>query len=295
MKYKVVHKTQYDYEQAVTHGYNLAHFSPRSFHRQVCVSSSITVEPVAEMMRTQEDFFGNTMTYFAVQQPHNSLIVTSCSDVDIIAEQHLPESLNAISWEQARDGILASTAIEDIEARQYSLESPYVKLSPDIKQYAAKSFTANRPLLEAVNDLMQRIHHEFTYDPDFTTLATPLTDVLAHRRGVCQDFAHLAIACIISHGMPTRYVSGYIETLPPPGQQKLQGADASHAWFSVMFPGYGWLDFDPTNNQIPMDKHITTAWGRDYSDVTPLKGVIFGGGKKNTLQVSVDVTALKKD
>ena len=136
--------------------------------------------------------------------------------------------------------------------------------------------------------LMRRIYHDFTYDPEFTTIATPLSEVLEHKRGVCQDFAHLAIACIRSMGLAARYVSGYIETLPPPGKEKLVGTDASHAWFSVFFPETGWLDFDPTNNQMPMDKHITVAWGRDFDDVTPLKGIAFGGGQ-HRLSVSVDV------
>ena len=138
---------------------------------------------------------------------------------------------------------------------------------------------------------MQRIYTEFKYDPEFSTLATPLKEVLEHRSGVCQDFAHLAIGCLRSQGLAARYVSGYIETEPPPGKERLVGADASHAWFSVFQPGVGWLDFDPTNNQIPGERHITVAWGRDYADVTPLKGVAFGGGE-HELKVSVDVLAI---
>jgi transglutaminase-like putative cysteine protease len=155
-------------------------------------------------------------------------------------------------------------------------------------RYAERSFLDERLILDAVQDLMERIHRDFTYDPHSTTIATPLLDVLKHRRGVCQDFAHLAIGCLRSMGLAARYVSGYIETTPPKGQERLVGADASHAWFSVYVPNMGWVDFDPTNNQMPMDKHITVATGRDYHDVTPLKGVIFGGGK-HKLDVSVDV------
>jgi transglutaminase-like putative cysteine protease len=154
------------------------------------------------------------------------------------------------------------------------------------------SFSAGRPLLEAVHDLMRRIHRDFTYDPHFSSIATPLQQVLAHRRGVCQDFAHLAIACLRSQGLAARYVSGYLETLPPPGGEKLVGADASHAWFGVYVPYQGWVDFDPTNDQVLADRHITAAWGRDYADVAPLKGVLFGGGSEHRLTVEVDVERL---
>ncbi|HQT25374.1 MAG TPA: transglutaminase family protein, partial [Burkholderiales bacterium] len=186
-------------------------------------------------------------------------------------------------WESVR---LSQLDVPD--ALQYALDSPFVMTSSELMAYAGPSFTPGRPLLEAVQDLMQRIHADFTYDPGFTTLATPLSEVLAHRRGVCQDFAHLAIGCLRSRGLAARYVSGYIETLPFPGKEKLVGADASHAWFSVYMPELGWMDFDPTNNQIPADRHIVVAWGRDYGDVTPLKGVIFGGGD-HELAVSVEV------
>ena len=164
--------------------------------------------------------------------------------------------------------------------------------SAELAQYAQSSFQPNRPLVQVVADLMQRIHVDFTYDPTFTTIATPLSDVLLFRRGVCQDFAHLAIACLRSFGIAARYVSGYVETQPEPGKERLVGADASHAWFAVYVPGIGWLEFDPTNNTLPFDQHITLAWGRDYTDVTPLKGIAFGGGQHN-LSVSVDVLRLE--
>ena len=171
------------------------------------------------------------------------------------------------------------------------MNSPFIQIDPAIRAFAEQSFTPARPLLAAMVDLTRRIFTEFTYDPHFTTIVTPLSDVLAHRRGVCQDFAHLEIACVRAMGLPARYVSGYLETLPPPGKEKLRGADASHAWLSAYIPEQGWVDFDPTNNQIPSEQYITTAWGRDYGDVTPLKGVIFGGGE-HTLAVSVDVERL---
>jgi transglutaminase-like putative cysteine protease len=181
---------------------------------------------------------------------------------------------------------------ELLDAKQYLLDSPMVNTSAELANYAETSFQPNRPLVQVVTNLMQRIYEDFTYDPTFTTIATPLSDVLHFRRGVCQDFAHLAIGCLRSFGIAARYVSGYVETRPEPGKQRLVGADASHAWFAVYVPGIGWLEFDPTNNKLPFDQHITLAWGRDYTDVTPLKGIAFGGGQ-HSLSVSVDVLRLE--
>ena len=192
----------------------------------------------------------------------------------------------------APEGVPLPSDPQVLEARQFRLESNFIEFGSGIMEYAAPSFAAGRPLLEAVHDLMQRIHRDFTYDPHFSNIATPLHQVLEHRRGVCQDFAHLAIACLRAQGLAARYVSGYLETLPPPGETKQIGADASHAWFGVYVPYQGWVDFDPTNDQIPADRHITLAWGRDYADVAPLKGVVFGGGQGHHLEVAVDVERL---
>jgi transglutaminase-like putative cysteine protease len=174
----------------------------------------------------------------------------------------------------------------------FLLESEFIEFIDGLKDYSQKSFSTGRPLLEAVEDLMLRIYKDFKYDPGFSSIATPLIEVLKHRKGVCQDFAHLAIACLRMQGLAARYISGYLETVPPKGQKRLVGADASHAWFSVYVPHLGWVDFDPTNAKIPDEQHITAAWGRDYADVAPLKGVIFGGGDENILEVSVDVERL---
>ncbi len=238
------------------------------------------------------DFFGNRVINFAIDDMHERLVVTSNSEVALeTTTAQLPLGSN-IPWQEAARRIHEELSDEHIDACQYLTDSPMAQVSPEIKRYAAHSFRQRRPVAEVVHDLMARIHHDFSYDPGFTTIATPLSEVLAHRRGVCQDFAHLAIACLRSHGLPARYVSGYIETQPPPGQAKLQGADASHAWFAVYDPDAGWLDYDPTNNQVPIDRHITVAWGRDYSDITPLKGVIYGGGVHHQADVAVDVIAL---
>ena len=192
-----------------------------------------------------------------------------------------------LAWEEARRQLHTDLDPDILEMRQYILNSPMIPAMPELYAYAEKSFAEGRPLLEAVEDLSTRLYTDFTYDPNFTTIATPLIDVIKHRRGVCQDFAHLGIGCLRALGLAARYVSGYIETNPPPDQKPLAGADASHAWFSVYLPQLGWIDFDPTNNQMPTDRHITVAWGRDYADVTPLKGVVFGSGT-HELSVSVD-------
>ena len=288
MRYRVVHTTSYRYSQPVTLCHNEAHLRPRSFGRQRCVESRLAVEPAPALMHERTDFFGNPVTYFAVQQPHDTLIVTASSIVELTTAGQPPNLAGSLPWDTMTLQLAQSLSPQAIEARDLVLDSPMVVTSPDLADFAQPSFTTGRPLLDAVHDLSQRIHREFIYDPHFSTIATPLSDVLTLRRGVCQDFAHLAIGCLRSFGLPARYVSGYLQSLPPPGQPRLVGADTSHAWFAVFDPNTGWVDFDPTNDQLVIDQHVTTAWGRDYSDVTPLKGVVFGGGA-HTLEVAVDM------
>ena len=311
MKYRITHTTFYHYSQSVELCQNEARLQPRMFWRQQCHSSRFDIKPTPKDFSERIDFFGNRVTYFAIQQPHTQLIVTAISEVTIFPRQNNLDLFNPMTWEQVRS-LLQETpvqgqsqsqqgqiqtqnqdqSLEILDARQYVLDSPMVTISPELADYAQSSFLPNRSLVEVVHDLMGRIYKDFTYDPAFTTIATPLSEVLSFRRGVCQDFAHLAIGCLRAYGMAARYISGYVETLPEPGKQRLVGADASHAWFSVYIPGTGWLDFDPTNNTVPLDQHITLAWGRDYADVTPLKGIAFGGGQ-HTLSVSVDVLRLE--
>jgi len=214
--------------------------------------------------------------------------VTATSTVSVSEHQPLP--MTGPAWERAGMLLAADLSPEMLTARQFCFESPLVPLSAAVRQYALPSFAAGRSLVEAVAELTERIFIDFVYDPGFTTVATPLEEVLRFRRGVCQDFAHLAIACLRSMGLAARYVSGYLETAPPAGEERLIGADASHAWPSVFVPGGGWLDIDPTNNQLVGPTYVTTAWGRDYADVSPLKGIVFGGGDSHSLDVSVDVT-----
>jgi len=290
MKYRVIHTTEFDYEARVSLCYNEARLLPRELPQQQVLSSALQISPQPNDRYQRLDYFGNRTDYFSIQQPHDTLQVTATSVVEVSAPPQL-ELVEALPWEVARDRLRVDHTPTIVEATQFVLDSPSVAADAALRDYAAPSFTPGRPLLEAVHDLMQRIYSEFKYDPEFSTIATPLKEVLAHRSGVCQDFAHLAIGCLRTHGLAARYVSGYIETQPPPGQERLVGADASHAWFSVFQPGSGWFDFDPTNNQVPREQHITVAWGRDFTDVTPLKGVAYGGGE-HELKVSVDVLAL---
>jgi len=311
VKYRITHTTFYHYSQPVGLCQNEARLQPRIFWRQQCHNSRFDIKPTPMDFSERIDFFGNRVAYFAIQQPHTELIVTAISEVTIFPRQNNLDLLNQMTWEQVRS-LLQDTSVqgqsqsqhgqsqiqnqdqtfEILDARQYVLDSPMVTITPELADYARSSFLPNRALVDVVHDLMQRIYKDFTYDPTFTTIATPLSEVLSFRRGVCQDFAHLAIGCLRAYGLAARYISGYVETLPVPGKPRLVGADASHAWFSVYIPGTGWLDFDPTNNTVPLDQHITLAWGRDYADVTPLKGIAFGGGQ-HTLSVSVDVLRLE--
>ncbi|TAL43251.1 MAG: transglutaminase family protein [Methylovulum sp.] len=298
MKYRITHTTVYNYSQAVGLCQNEARLQPRDFWRQRCESSRFEITPSPTDYRELIDFFGNRTAYFAIQQAHKQLVVTAISEVTILPGERIGDTVKQMAWEQVR-GLLQENAsqnqqqmLEVLDAKQYVLDSPMVTTTQELADYARASFLPGRPLVDVVSDLMQRIYTDFTYDPAFTTIATPLSTVLAHRRGVCQDFAHLAIGCLRSFGLSARYISGYIETLPESGKPRLIGADASHAWFAVYLPGTGWLDFDPTNNKLPYDQHITLAWGRDYADVTPLKGIAFGGGQ-HTLSVSVDVLRLE--
>lgn len=289
MKFRVTHATRYRYSGPVVSCYNVARLRPRATNQQRCLAAAISIDPTPSRSYRWDDLYGNHTDYFTIQDRHKALTVTAVSEVEIVSAGTLLESAFPIAWEQARDYLRSAVDESALDARQYCLESPLIDLDGEMAAYAEPSFTAGLPLLTAVEDLMGRIHRDFSYDPTFTNIATPLKEVLAHRRGVCQDFAHLAIACLRSQSLAARYISGYLETLPPPGAEKLTGADASHAWFSVYVPDQGWVDFDPTNDQVPADRHITTAWGRDYADVAPLKGVLFGGGESHEMQVSVDV------
>jgi len=287
MKYHVTHVTEYGYGEVVPLSHNVLHLAPRDTWRQQCVWSKIDVLPEPAVVRQRTDFFGNHVAWLAIQEPHATLRVTSASEVDV-EPLHLPDHFTGDPWEDAVATLRARPDTFTTEALQFTFDSPYITRHEHLADYARTSFNPARPLLECVTDLTNRIYKEFTFDSSVTCVGTPVLDVLQHKHGVCQDFAHLQIGCLRSLGLAARYVSGYIVTNPQPGRDRLVGADASHAWLSVFFPGYGWIDFDPTNGLLPSDQHITVAWARDYDDLAPVKGVIIGG-KRHSLRVGVDV------
>ncbi|MDX1962780.1 MAG: transglutaminase family protein [Pirellulales bacterium] len=290
MKYKVTHSTVYQYSESVPLCHNEVHLTPREHGRQYCLSHRLAVRPAPARLEHTRDYFGNHRSLFTIQEGHQRLAVTAVSKVEVLppvgvkGEQTSP-------WETVRDRLNSVHPPLHLESRQYLYDSPHIIRSRELAEFAEVSFPSGRLWLDGVTDLMDRIFHEFTYDPAATNISTPLHQVLAMRRGVCQDFAHLMIGGLRALGLSARYVSGYLLTMPLPGQPKLIGADASHAWLSAYSPETGWVDFDPTNNCIPSVDHITLAWGRDYSDVCPIKGVFIGGGQHG-LTVSVDVSPL---
>jgi len=296
--YQITHTTIYNYSQAVSLCHSVAHLQPRELAGQRCLSSQIHVSPKPVDYQEREDFFGNRVAYFSLQQSHTQLVVTAVSEVDVEYTNPQTDLCSLDSWELILAQLQAPLSAEDVsvdellEAKLYCLDSDMAAGTEELKQYAAESFKSGSTLLTVATDLTQRIFQDFSYDPSFTTIATPLSTVLLHKKGVCQDFAHLAIACFRSFGLPARYVSGYIETMPPPGTKKLAGSDESHAWFSIYVPGCGWQDFDPTNNCRTNEQHVTMAWGRDYSDVTPLKGLSVGGNE-HKVSVSVDMIRIE--
>ena len=280
--YQVAHTTRYAYSAAVSVSHHLARVTPRVCPGQECLSHELQIDPQPAIVRSHQDYFGNAVDFFIVERAHTELTVRSTSTVRVHGRPR-PDSATTAPWEEARE----FDALP-LEALECLFDSASISVSDAVAGYAHPSFAPRRPLLEAVEDLMGRIHADFTFDPKATTVTTPLRDVLSLRRGVCQDFARLAIACLRSHGLAARYVSGYLETSPPPDEPRLVGADASHAWIALYVPDAGWIDADPTNDRVPVDRHVTLAWGRDYADVSPVRGVILGGGR-HTLHVSVDV------
>jgi len=291
MKYRVTHSTQYSYSDPVALCRNEAYLLPRDTLRQKCLMSELRIEPSPSDLRERLDAFGNRVSHFAIQHPHESLNVTALSEVSVSADSSLFAAANQFSWESVQKRLASDRTPLTLEALPFLFDSPLAQRSQQLEAYAGPSFPMGRPIGDAAADLMQRIYSDFTYDQESTNISTPLSEIMTIRSGVCQDFAHIGVACLRSIGLAARYISGYIETLPPPGQARLIGADASHAWFSLYAADAGWIDFDPTNNQIPGEQHITVAWGRDFADVSPLRGVALGGGEHNVV-VSVDVARI---
>jgi len=290
MNFRITHITDYKYSDPVDLSWNKACLLPRETPRQHCLSSQLKITPEPVAVRERLDSFGNRLHYFALQKPHPELVVQAVSEVAVIPAPAIV-SLHNAPWEDVRAQLAKPGAVDVLEALPFLHESALVQGLPPLADYARSSFAAGRSLVAAADELMQRIFQDFKYDPSATNIATPGAEIMAKRHGVCQDFAHLGVGCLRALGLAARYVSGYIETLPPPGQERLIGADASHAWFSVYCGADGWVDFDPTNNQIASEQHVTLAWGRDFSDVSPLRGVALGGGE-HSVSVSVDVARL---
>ena len=284
VRYRVRHLTTYRYTEPVLVSHHAAHLRPRLVAGQSVSDISLRIRPEPEVLQDgQVDYFGNPTTFFTVQAPHRTLEIEAAFLVDN-GQQGSFRPRDSIAW----DAFDANAAPPGDQVMDFRFASAQVPLLAEAAAYAAPSFAPGRPLVQAVFDLIGRIHADFAYDPGATTVGTPVQAVFRERRGVCQDFAHLGIACLRSMGLSARYVSGYIRTLAPPGGVKLVGADASHAWLSVYVPGWGWLDLDPTNNVAVGPDHVTVAWGRDYDDVSPLRGVVLGGGH-HAIHVAVDV------
>lgn len=288
MRYKIRHTTVYKYQEPVSTCLNRLCLTPLNLPQHRCISSEIKIDPTPDEMDYRTDFYGNTLLFFSSFKEHDHLEITSLSEVDIDGRSNA--GLAAESTLLSRDvkQTLLNNPQENQDEIEFVLPSQYIPDSEEVKNFALDCFALDSTLWNSCQSLMQKIFKNIEFKPGFTTINTPVESVIKGKKGVCQDFAHLMIACLRNMGIPARYVSGYIETLPPVGKKKLVGSDASHAWVAVYFPNIGWVEFDPTNNLLPSDKHITIAFGRDYHDVAPIKGVVFGSGKQ-ILDVKVDV------
>ncbi len=288
MKYTIQHTTAYTYLEPVSLCHNIARLMPRDTIGQICKNTSIQITPEPDRINEYRDFFGNKVIYFSIEKEHFELTVRVTSEVEREISGHIKTPVYPAVGIAGVKQELSKLHGDVVDINQYLFETPMTAWNKDILKYTLQSFKAGKSVFESTEDLTGRIYEDFEYKPGHTTISTPLSVVMQERKGVCQDFAHLSIACLRSIGLPARYVSGYIETISPEGVGKLIGADASHAWFSVYIPEMGWTDFDPTNNCMVSDQHITIGWGRDYSDIAPMEGIILSSGS-HELTVSVDV------
>jgi transglutaminase-like putative cysteine protease len=294
--YELVHRTAYAYDEAVTSSYGRAVLLPRDLPGQRVHRRALEVEPTPADRADHVDYFGNTSSYFAVTAAHTELVVTARSLVTVHRDE--TTDLPGVTWEDVARAVRPGGAAEAVDEagedlvalREALLPSPHAAFTDPVRAWSAPSFAPGRPLVEVLADLTGRVHAEMSYLPGSTTVSSTHDEVLAQRAGVCQDFAHLTIAALRLHGVPARYVSGYLETRPPEGQEKLRGADASHAWVAAWLPGAGWVEVDPTNDTAVDSRYVVLGWGRDYADVPPLRGVIFTDAAESRLSVSVDLT-----
>ncbi|MCW2838564.1 MAG: hypothetical protein JWR55_47 [Aeromicrobium sp.] len=289
-RYRISHRTTYSYDDDVTDSLGIAYLVPRELPWQHVTGTELTLQPEPGDRSDDLDYYGNTATYFQVTEPHRVLDVLAVSEVEARCPQHDAAAL-AAPWESARPAERPDVP-DAWQAQDFAIASSLASQTPAAHAYAAESLRPGRSVGEAVEEVMHRVHADFAYDKTATTVTTTVDDIFTKRAGVCQDFAHLTLACLRSHGLAVRYVSGYLATTPPPGKERIVGADATHAWAAVWIPGDGWLALDPTNDQLVNDRYVTVAWGRDYADVPPVKGVIFTDAKTSTLRVEVDVAPL---
>lgn len=288
--YSVSHRTNYRYSIPVSLSHHVLHLTPRPCINQICHDTALSINPTPATHTTGVDYFGNPVAFITLQHQHKQLTLHARSVIEVEAMQP-PEPALTIPWDQIFDRLAGDTTETLLDALQYAFELPQTQANEDIRAYAERMFPPGLPVLQGVLALTRGLHRTLRFDTTATTVSTPVEEVWRKRRGVCQDFAHLQIACLRALRIPARYVSGYILTHPPEGEEKLVGADASHAWLAVWCPDYGWVDVDPTNNLVVSNSHITLAWGREYGDVSPVNGAIFGGGA-HAVQVGVDVTPL---
>ncbi len=291
MRYEVRHRTTYRYSLPVSISHHVLHLAPRRFDRQVLHACSIDVSPRPAIRSDAEDYFGNPVTFLTIQEQHKRLAIEARSLIDVVAPAPVAPERTA-PWDGIFRRLAGSASREAIATLEHAFESACTRATMDIEAYAREAFPPGRPVLEAAIDLTRRIHRDVRYDAAATDVSTPVDEVFRLRRGVCQDLAHLELACLRALALPARYVSGYLLTRPPPGREKLVGSDASHAWVSIWCPEAGWVDLDPTNDTLVADEHVTLAWGRDYADISPVNGVIFGGGE-HVVDVEVDVNAVE--
>lgn len=284
--YKIDHATIYDYSEPVLCSSHLAHMLPRDVARQTWISHTVNVLPSPAAKQERIDVYGNKVLAFSIEEEHKHFEFVTSGVVEV-REEKPPET--SLPWEEVAKLIARPQNADDLEASMYAFSSPFANFDESVKNYALESFTEGRPLFECASELMTRIYTDCKYTPGATRIGALPPEILRGRKGVCQDFAHLMIGCLRSLHLPCRYISGYLRTHPPKGAPKLVGADATHAWVSTYFPEHGWVEFDPTNNVLGGCEHIIVAWGRDFGDVSPLKGVITGGGPTHSLKVAVNV------
>ncbi len=291
-QYTVEHETRYAYRAAVSQSWQLAHLTPRALPWQTLLSHRITIEPGADERCDQVDSFGNPVTHFSLHSAHKLLRVRMACEVEVdarpLADDAETEGAAPLTWEGVRDAVRQATGEGALNAARMCESTLLVPWSAAARSYAAPTFSKGRPWLDAMRELMHRVHTDFAFEPGATTVTTSVDDVLKLRRGVCQDFAHVMLACLRGWGLPARYVSGYLLTRPPPGRARLLGADATHAWVAAYSPVHGWVELDPTNDTHADRRYITLAWGSEFADVVPLRGVILGG-RGHALDVEVSV------